>query len=703
MYYFGQLYLHKILVLDLLGPSLEDLFDRCARRFSIKTVAKLAEQMVSKPVPSTFTEWYSHHIQLSVVQRVHESGMIYCDIKPDNFLMDGSIVSLVDFGMAKNYRDPTTKQHIPYREDRPLCGTARYMSINTHLKREQSRRDDLEALGHVFMYFLRGGLPWQGIKGVGKERKYQMIGEVKQATSIEKLCDGFPVPFGTYLTYARRLGFEDTPDYEYLRELFTVVLRDVGDLEDGEYDWTKVGKGKPQESASRESAAGSSQPTNARVPQLPPERQSRRPVVTDTESRSGKRPRMDSFPKLGQDEFQIRHRASGLDARTAGLPAKAQSLAVEADRYFECDEQNRPRQVMEQDTDFQQYAILREPPLMDKAWLEYERDAGPRPTYSSIFEKQSRYAKDCRDLHRKAMAPGSRDFHLSEGVTTREFTVPSERDGFLIPVHQYRLVHGNSSGDLNETVVVYYHGGGLMIGEADSEALSCRRILKESGLESLTVYSVGYRLMPQVKAAVCLSDCLDVFNHLHRLHRLAKILVVGSSSGGQLAALVSQTVRPGTIAGIVLRCPVTSDAFSGPQYVPERLHSFHTTAWNREFATSLLGVMKRPIPRDGLERMPLEAGRDDLRGQPRHWIQVCTNDMLFSDGVCYAIALREAGVEVQLDVMVGWPHTFWLVAPHLEQALNAEHAMLKGLRWLGVDGERGPSERSPLADRSGLV
>jgi acetyl esterase/lipase len=188
--------------------------------------------------------------------------------------------------------------------------------------------------------------------------------------------------------------------------------------------------------------------------------------------------------------------------------------------------------------------------------------------------------------------------------------------------------------------------------------------------------------MPQVEAAVCLSDSLDAFGYLRRLHPLAKVLVVGSSSGGQLAALVSQTVPRGTIDGVVLRCPVTSDAFNGPQYVPERLRNLHTTAWNMEFQTSLLGVMKREIPRDGLERMPLEASRDDLRGQPRHWIQVCTNDMLYSDGMCYAIALEDAGVEVQLNVVVGWPHTFWLVAPHLQEALNPEHAMLEGLRWL---------------------
>ncbi|TGZ80390.1 kinase-like protein [Ascodesmis nigricans] len=232
VYYFGQEGLHNILVIDLLGPSLEDLFDHCNRRFSIKTVVMVAKQMLSR------------------VQTIHEKNLIYRDIKPDNFLIGrpgskaANVIHVVDFGMAKQYRDPKTKQHIPYRERKSLSGTARYMSINTHLGREQSRRDDLEALGHVFMYFLRGGLPWQGLKAATNKQKYEKIGEKKQTTAIKDLCDGFPNEFNEYLTYVRNLGFEDTPDYDYLRDLFTKALKNTGEVEDGEYDWMKLNNGK---------------------------------------------------------------------------------------------------------------------------------------------------------------------------------------------------------------------------------------------------------------------------------------------------------------------------------------------------------------------------------------------------------------------------------------------------------------------------
>lgn len=168
----------------------------------------------------------------------------------------GNQVNVIDFGLAKKYRDPRTHLHIPYRENKNLTGTARYASINTHLGVgkfwdgydtikywikfiiEQSRRDDLESLGYVLMYFCRGSLPWQGLKATTKKQKYDRIMEKKMTTPTELLCRGFPSEFAIYLNYTRSLRFDDKPDYSYLRKLFRDLFVREGYTYDYIFDWT---------------------------------------------------------------------------------------------------------------------------------------------------------------------------------------------------------------------------------------------------------------------------------------------------------------------------------------------------------------------------------------------------------------------------------------------------------------------------------
>lgn len=215
---------YNAMVIDLLGPSLEDLFNYCNRKFTYKTVLLLADQLICR------------------IEYIHARCFIHRDIKPDNFLMGigrrGSQVNVIDFGLAKKYRDPRTHLHIPYRENKNLTGTARYASVNTHLGIEQSRRDDLESLGYVLIYFCRGSLPWQGLKAATKRQKYDRIMEKKMTIPNDVLTKGLPGEFLEYMNYIKNLRFDDKPDYPYLRKLFRDLFKRENYRYDYVFDWT---------------------------------------------------------------------------------------------------------------------------------------------------------------------------------------------------------------------------------------------------------------------------------------------------------------------------------------------------------------------------------------------------------------------------------------------------------------------------------
>ena len=154
---------------------------------------------------------------LSRIEFIHSRYFLHRDIKPDNFIIGlgkrQHLIYVIDFGLAKRYRDARSGEHIPYREGKSLTGTARYASLDTHLGKEQGRKDDLEGLGYIMIYFLKGQLPWQGLQAKNKEDKYRKIKDRKSLTPIDTLCKGLPKEFQRYLNYVRKLKFDDKPDY----------------------------------------------------------------------------------------------------------------------------------------------------------------------------------------------------------------------------------------------------------------------------------------------------------------------------------------------------------------------------------------------------------------------------------------------------------------------------------------------------------
>lgn len=208
-YGYGECKEYHYLIMELLGPNLVELFNFCGnRKFTLSTVCMVAIQMLNR------------------IEYFHKNHFVHRDIKPENFVIGcgekSNIIYLIDFGLCKRYKDPKTHQHTPYREGRLLTGTARYVSINTHLGIEQSRRDDLESIGYLLIFFLKGSLPWQGLKT--NVDKYNKIMEKKLQIPTEVLCYGLPDELGYYLNYCKSLRYEDRPDYDYLRGLFMKML-----------------------------------------------------------------------------------------------------------------------------------------------------------------------------------------------------------------------------------------------------------------------------------------------------------------------------------------------------------------------------------------------------------------------------------------------------------------------------------------------
>jgi casein kinase 1 len=225
VYKFHKGHKHNYLMMELLGRSLDKLFTDMKRHFSIKTVSMIGYQMIQR------------------IEYVHSKGYIHRDIKPGNFLIGKNLKSktlyIIDFGLSKKYIDKITGKHVVYKEGKGLTGTARYVSLNTHYGIDQSRRDDIEGIAYNLIYFAKGKLPWQGVKTKNKKEKHKKIMEFKEEYKEDKLCEGLPEEFPTLLKYARKLDFEEKPDYKNIKIMFKQLILTCGQQMDWKYDWEK--------------------------------------------------------------------------------------------------------------------------------------------------------------------------------------------------------------------------------------------------------------------------------------------------------------------------------------------------------------------------------------------------------------------------------------------------------------------------------
>ena len=221
------------LIMDFLGPSLDDLLNFCGGKFTLKTTLMIGIQLIQR-IETLHSRDICHWCLFFNVK------FLFSDIKPENFLVgiaDPTLIHLIDFGLTMKYRDPKTKEHIPCLSGYSMVGTARYASLNAHHGLDLSRRDDLESIAYLLIYFLKGFLPWQANSPNSQHLDLNDIFTIKENTSLDILCDNIPPAFRTLLHSCKSLKFEEKPNYNYITNLLKDCLEENQLKFDGEYDW----------------------------------------------------------------------------------------------------------------------------------------------------------------------------------------------------------------------------------------------------------------------------------------------------------------------------------------------------------------------------------------------------------------------------------------------------------------------------------
>ena len=223
---YGRTAYFYVLVEEILGPNLTNIKNK--QSFTLKDISMIAIQIIDR------------------IEYIHSKNIIHRDIKPENFTIgykNQSTIYIIDFGISKKYKSSRTGKHVKYSLTGKLFGTVRYISYNASRGVQQSRRDDLESIGYMLIYLCNGKLPWQGLgfKDINARKKYLEMLYLKKFTPPEIICKGLPIEFVEYIKYCKNLTFEQTPDYEYLRNRFRTILLKMNQINDLKFTWlTKI-------------------------------------------------------------------------------------------------------------------------------------------------------------------------------------------------------------------------------------------------------------------------------------------------------------------------------------------------------------------------------------------------------------------------------------------------------------------------------
>ena len=219
---YGHYGKYNLLIQTLLGKSLEILWRENDKKFNMKDTCMIAIQTLER------------------IEYIHSKFYLHRDIKPGNFLVgnpDSSLIYVIDFGNSRKYRSSRTGKHIINIKTNKIFGTTLFLTLNVLKGNEQSRKDDLESLGYMYIFLATGVLPWSIIKITSIRDALEKTTKVKENTSLEELCKNMPNEMLLYMKYVKNLTFEQNPDYNYLRNLFLSILNKIGEKNDNMFSW----------------------------------------------------------------------------------------------------------------------------------------------------------------------------------------------------------------------------------------------------------------------------------------------------------------------------------------------------------------------------------------------------------------------------------------------------------------------------------
>lgn len=200
---------YNYIVIDFLGDSLDDIKTTCSEHIELSIVLNIGIQLIN------------------IIEKLHNIGIIHRDLKPENILLglekEKKSIYLIDFGISRFYIN-SKGCHIPYVDNKKYMGNIIFMSLNVSNGIEPTRRDDMESIGYILIYILTGYLPWNSIddtdKTITKLLRNQYIVNMKREMTLDKVCENSPIEFKIYLEYCRKLKYDETPNYNYLKNIF---------------------------------------------------------------------------------------------------------------------------------------------------------------------------------------------------------------------------------------------------------------------------------------------------------------------------------------------------------------------------------------------------------------------------------------------------------------------------------------------------